>query len=129
MPLPPPRPVDEDAWLTALAEEHPDVIVGAVTDALAARRPQLAARAVGLLPEDADGPGVDRARRAARLLLLSPVDRRGPVLAELEAAVMEMKEAWMLRARRRQRKRIVDPHDRTPKPRRPRGPRDPTGRR
>ncbi len=127
--LPPPRPVEEDAWLADLAQAHPEVVVEAVAEALAARRPQLAARAVGLLPEDADAPGRARARRAARLLLLQPADRRGPVIAELEAAVSEMKDAWMTRARRRQRARIADPHDAQPKPRRPRGHRDPTGRR
>jgi hypothetical protein len=113
----------EDAWVADLEGAAPDVLLARAHAALGAGRPTLAARVVGLLPPDvaAAEPGLDRARAAARLLLLAPPDRRGPVLAELEEAVQACRTAHVARARARHRKNARDLLDPTKPRRRPRG--------
>lgn len=109
----------EDAWVVTLADASVDVLLDAAHAALDAGRPGLGARVVGLLPAAvADSePGLARARTAARLLLVAPVDRRGPVIAELEAAVQACRAAHVARARARHRKNARDALDPS-KPRR-----------
>ncbi len=120
--LPPTSTADENTFLEGLGGAEVDELVALVKAAIDARRPGLAARIVNLVPEedvDIDSrPAIVRARRAAGLMLMAPVDKRGPVIAELEAAVAELQTRWMARARRRQRKRIKDPLDKMPTGRR-----------
>ena len=116
--LPPNDTQAENQFLERLAELDADEILGVVLDAVAAR-------AVGLLPPGygADEPAVERARRAGRMMLLAPVDRRGPIIEELEAAAALLQGSWMARARQRQRQLIKDPHQRSsPERRKPRLP-------
>lgn len=108
----------EDAFIVSLETAPADTIIPLVTEAVAANRPMLAARLVGLIPETAapSDPAVSRARRASHLLLVAPVDRRGPVIAEFEAAVADMKSRFVHRARARHRRNARDVMD----PRKPR---------
>jgi hypothetical protein len=118
----------EDEFVASLETAPPETLIPLVTDCVAASRPMLAARIVSLIPETPTGdnsapsdPAIDRARRASRLLLVAPVDRRGPVIAEFESAVAELKSRFVTRARARHRKNARDVMD-TRKPRRkPRG--------
>lgn len=118
MPLPPPNPAQEDAFLDALRQAEHEEVLAAVEEAMRAGRPQLAARIVGLLPRSmaADQPAVARARKAARMFLMASLDRRGPIIAELEAAVADLKADWVQRARARQRAQVKDPHQREASP-------------
>ena len=120
--LPPTSTSDEDGFLEGLGDAELDELVALVQAAMDARRPGLAARIVNLVPEedvDIDSrPAIIRARRAAGLMLMAPVDKRGPVIAELEAAVAELQTRWMARARQRQRKRLKDPLQKQGGPRR-----------
>lgn len=113
----------EDAWVTGLGGTDSDTLIDHAQACLDAGRPSLAARVVGLLPPEraATEPGLARARAAARLLLLAPLDGRGPVLAELEDAVQACRAAHMARARRRHRRNARDVMDPTEPRRRPRG--------
>lgn len=122
-PLPDRSTPAEDAWVTALQGTDPDTLIDHAHACLGAGRPTLAARVVGLLPPDraAAEPGLARARAAARLLLLAPVDRRGPVLAELEDAVQACRAAHMHRAKTRHRRNARDVMDPTKPRRTPRG--------
>ena len=118
----------EDTFLEALAEQGLDELVGLVVALVEEGRPGLAARVSSLLPEDGELdeiPAVARARRAARLLLMAAPDRRGPIVAELEELVEELKQAHVARARGRMRRTIKDPHNPREERRKPRG----TGRR
>ncbi|MEC7948122.1 MAG: hypothetical protein VX265_11185 [Myxococcota bacterium] len=112
----------EDAWLAALCDTPARCLVEHAHACLDAGRPSLAARVVGLLPPDhaAANPGLERARAAARLLLVAPLDRRGPFQAELEAAVRSCQTAHLDRARKRQRRNARDVMDPTRPRRRPR---------
>ena len=112
----------EDQWVSALEGASTEDLLGRALAALAEGRPSLAARVVGLLPDAvADGePGLERARAAARMLLLAPLDRRGPVIAELEDAVQACRTAHVARARARHRKNARDVLDPTKPRRRPR---------
>jgi hypothetical protein len=98
---------EEDAFVWALLDGlDPDEVARWVGEALDAGRPQLAARLVGLLPDDVANPDLDRARAAARLV----------VQAE-EADPSELEAAWRrLRDRRRTwRSRLVpDPWSTNP---------------
>jgi len=81
----------------------------------------LAARLIGLVAEKdlVDDPALQRARRAGSLLLVAPPDRRGKVVAQLEAAVQAMRAQHVSRARERQRTRARDVNDPTKPRRRP----------
>lgn len=103
--LPARDPAAENAFVAAWsADPDPGVLPDVVGAALDARRPRLAARLVNLLDDGVvDGdPNLERARRAARLLLLE-----GPssdaALAEFSAAWESARGAWMARARARHR--------------------------
>ena len=98
----------ESAFVEAWAQAaDPAPLSGVISDALAARRPKLAARLVNLLTDDQltelDDPNLRRARAAARLLLLA--DAPSPESVEdLEAAWRVARSAWMRRVRSRIRR-------------------------
>ena len=115
--LPLPSPEAEDRFIQDLAGQDADQVADAVRAALAARRPALAARAVGLLGDD-DGsdPDLARARKAARFLLM----KGGPTVQieeQLDVILGRLRTRRMKRARRRQRDKLREK------------PRDPTKRR
>lgn len=97
--LPPRTRTDEDAWVAGwAASDDLDGLVEAVATAIEARRPQLAARLVGLVPKGAelDDPApVESARRAAQMLLIDPSG---------EAAWCELEDAWTALRRERMRR-------------------------
>lgn len=101
--------------MSALAEAADvDQLEQAITLAIADRRPQLAARLVGLLPPDHPGDeAIQTAQRAAKWLLVT----QGP---EIERAFSELEEAWrrlrkqrMKRIKERMRKSLAGRTDRT----------------
>jgi hypothetical protein len=113
----------ENAYVDGLMEAAPDAVLDAAVAAVDDGRPMLAARLVGLLPSETDLTGVpalERAQQAARFVLLAPADRRGPVIAELEAALAGMKSRYITRALNRQRERVSGQHRKRDKPRKPR---------
>ncbi len=125
--LPPRTNEAEDQFVAALRDASVDDVVSAALEAVDDGRPMLSARLIGLLPPDIDlpdAPGLQRAQRAARFLLLAPADRRGPVIAAFEEALSGMKARYLSRAIKRQRQRASgkDPDPgRRRKPRRTRG--------
>ncbi|MCK6505162.1 hypothetical protein L6R53_17485 [Myxococcota bacterium] len=100
--LPAPDAPAEDAFVAGLADRDDlDALVRAITAAMQARRPRLAARLVGLLDdrvEIAPGSDLDRARRAAALLLLA----REPALSQ--PLVDDLDQAWQLARQARMRR-------------------------
>lgn len=104
--LPDRTPEAEDAFVASWRDDpDPAVLPQVVGAALHHRRPQLAARLVSLLHDDAcEGDAVlGRARTAARLLLVA-ADPAGPELAAFAAAWGPARDRWMSRARSRQRR-------------------------
>ena len=93
----------EDAFVSSWAEvDDPDGLTQAIEDCIDARRPRLAARLFGLLPDDVEveaGSPLDRARRSARLLLHNRDEAREAELA------MAFEDAY--RATRRKRMRRI----------------------
>ena len=68
--LPPRGAHEEDAFVWSLLDgAPPDGVAELVGEALAAGRPQLAARLVGLLPDELQDADLERARAAARFLV------------------------------------------------------------
>jgi hypothetical protein len=103
--LPDRSPAAEDAFVAAREGGDVEDLVGAVTLAIEACRPRLAARLVGLLDgrvEIPPGSALERARRAASLVLLAEVL---PVVAweELQEAWAEARRIRLDRAGRRWR--------------------------
>jgi hypothetical protein len=103
-PLPPRTARDEEAFVLALldgGEHDPDDLIDLVSAAMDARRPRLAARVVQLLPDHVEipaGSALERATRAARLLVLDASD------IELYNA---LDEAWR-EVRRKRMKRMLE---------------------
>jgi|GEM_PF-2508705 len=101
--LPAPLPEAEDAYIAAWRDgDDIDGLVEAITQAMADRRPQLAARMVGLLEgrvEIQPGTPLHRAQTAARLLLVAPTEVASPLFEDLD-------QAWSL-ARAAQIRRIT----------------------
>ena len=85
----------EDAFLAAAVDADVEELAEWVGEAIEARRPMLAARLVGLIPEGVDlGADLEPARRAARFLL---VDAEG----ERQEGWSELEDAWaIVRAKR-----------------------------
>ena len=113
----------EDSFVATLRDADPAVVITAAIAAADAGRPLLAARLVGLVAEGtegADAPQLERARRAARFLLLAPTDKRGPVIAELEEELAAMRARRLIRATNRQRKLAAGSRSKTPTRRKPR---------
>ena len=119
--LPERSQTDEDEWLNEHRDAAPAKLCDLARSCLDARRPMLAARLLGLVAEQdlVDDPALQRARRAGNLLLIAPPDRRGPVVAQLEAAVQALRAQHVSRARERQRRRAKDVNDPTKPRRRP----------
>lgn len=99
--LPPRERQAEDQWVAAWVDsDDTDGLLAAVTAAVDARRPQLAARLVGLLGEHVEieaGSALERAQQSARFLL----HQRGEAL---QAAVDDFGEAWAEARRSRMRR-------------------------
>lgn len=108
--LPPPGQAAEDAFVAELSEaDDTDRLVEAITAAMEARRPRLAARLVNLLDEQVEfepGSPVERARQAARLVLMqeTPDDRSW---SELDEAWRSLRRRRMRRIGRRQRQALT----------------------
>jgi len=98
----------EDAFVRWASElDDVDPLVEAIEAAMAERRPRLAARLVGFVEDFVDiepGSALDRARTAARLLLVTPVDPQ-EVFDELESAWRDAhnRRIWRMKRRMRQR--------------------------
>lgn len=103
----------EDAFVLALQDQDEDeLIAGLVSAALQARRPQLAARLVGLLEGRVEipvGSALDRARRAAGFLLVAPSEPEPSWVEELDEAWQLARQARMVRTKARMRQRASDP--------------------
>jgi len=104
--LPLPSAAAEDAFVAELSEsDDTDALIEAITAAMEARRPRLAARLVNLLDEQVEfepGSPIERARQAARLVLMqeTPDDRSW---SELDDAWRQLRRRRMRRIGRRQR--------------------------
>ncbi len=84
-------------------------LVEAISEAIDAHRPRLAARLVGLLDASADaepGSPIARARAAARLILRTRSDAPSPNWSALEEAWNEGRRAWIDRIKRRMRRAV-----------------------
>jgi len=116
--LPRPTPEDEDRFIQSLSDQGPEGVADAVRAALAAGRPALAARAVGLLGNaGSDDADLAKARQAARFLLM----KGGPaaqIEEQLDLILARMRTRRMKRARRRQRDKLRQT-PRNPSKRRP----------
>lgn len=120
MALPARTPEAEERFVEEF--RHPDadtdLLVEAIGQAMDARRPLLAARLVTLLDEHveiAPGSGLDRARRAARFVVMhkpAPEDRSW---SALEDAWREAREVRMRRIKRRMRLRMSGNQERVGK--------------
>ncbi len=108
MTFPPPHDEDEEAFVLWWAgRDDRDGLVEVIAQALAERRPRLAARLVALLEDEDDaGPGspIARARRAASLLVVSSPRPDGPGWVELDEAFAEFRRRRMRRLRARYRR-------------------------
>ena len=111
MPLPPPRPIEEDHWLESLLESDASVIVDLALEALENKRIRLAGRLYCLLdPVDIlDHPKLQRAKRAALLQLHDGGLNHQEMPEDLETLKRRRKQR-MARSKRRQR-RSVNPKD------------------
>lgn len=94
---------DEDDWVQQWSDsDDTDGLINAIDDALAARRPRLGARLVGLLPDRVEiepGSPLDKARRAGAMLLMSATEI--PM-----GALDDFVDNWQ-RSRRRKLRRIT----------------------
>ncbi len=123
MPTPPPtdlpsreRQAEEDFVAQWRDADDPDGLDIAVEAAIEARRPMLAARLVGLLPEhDDEEPAIRRARSAATMLLRSGTAPDPLLLEEFLLEWRRSRKSFMDRARRRQRTRAGQPRPRQPR--------------
>lgn len=97
----------EDTFVAQMGDALFSEIIDCAVLAVGEGRPVLAARLVGLLPEGVDlddQPQLARAQRAAKFVLLAPVDRRGPVIAAFEVELSAMKDRHLHRAKQRLRR-------------------------
>lgn len=96
---------EEDAFLEAVRDEDTDTLVDWVQQAIAARRPKLAARLFQLVDDQIDpepGSPLDQAARASRMLLFrkaTPDERSWSALDEAWGAVRKarmrrIKQRW-----------------------------------
>lgn len=95
----------EDTFLAQWRDsDDTDGLIEVITAAIESRRPQLAARLVGLLGEHIEvetGSPIDQARRAARMLMLPSA--KAEVFVELQAAWILARRMRMRRIKRRMR--------------------------
>lgn len=88
---------------------EPEALLEVVEEAMAARRPLLAARLVQLLPDQVEvaaGSALERALRASALLLRSRGRPEDNSWSELEEALRETRRERLTRVRRRQREAV-----------------------
>lgn len=93
---------EEDAFVSALLDADPDAIADAVREAMRGHRPQLAARLVVLLVQGGDDEEIERARKAAGLLLMGP-EPSAEALDEVEQTCLWLRQRRWMRARSRHR--------------------------
>ena len=97
----------EDAFVTELGRrDDTDALIEAIEAAMGDRRPRLAARLVSLLDQHVEiepGSPLERAQRAARLLLHDREKPEDRSWSELELAWAELRRHRMRRIRRRMR--------------------------
>ncbi len=107
--LPPPDRAAEDAFLASWQQRDDiDGLAACVSDALAAGRPQLAGRLVGLLEgrvEIEPGSALDRARRVARLVVVARPEDLHALSEDLDRAWLEARQAHHRWVRSRMRAR------------------------
>ncbi|NOY25482.1 MAG: hypothetical protein GXP62_06370 [Oligoflexia bacterium] len=107
--LPAPDRAAEDACVAAWADsDDVDGLVALVTACIAAHRPQLAARLVGLLDDRVEIPSgspLARAQAAARMLLLAPGDAVVALSEDLAEAWICVRRGRMKRLKARIRER------------------------
>lgn len=112
----------EDAFLQEMATASPDSVQDAISAALEHRRPQLAARLVGLLEDDPlDGLDPEERKRARTVTHLLLHERREDPNAWFYEA-QELAELWA-RARRQRLDKVklrMRGRNRHPRPRMPR---------
>ena len=111
MPLPPPRPLDEDHWIETLLDADNRVLIQLAEEALASQRVRLAGRLCCLLEAEhlAEHPALQRAKRAA-LLQLHEGGLKTQELPEDLETLRRRRRQRMARSRSRQR-RSVNPKD------------------
>ena len=109
--LPPRKREAEDAYVAAWLEvDDPDRIAEAVEAAMAASRPKLAARLVGLLGDKAyvePGSDLDRAQKAAKLFLMAPETPEDRSWSAFEDAWSQVRSRRMRRIKDRMRASIT----------------------
>lgn len=109
--LPDRTDIAEDAFVQQWTEsDDTDGLLDIITAAMDARRPRLAARLVGLLEDHVEiepGSPIDRARAAARMVLMREVRPEDVSWSEFEDAWSEARRSRMNRLMRRQRQRLV----------------------
>ena len=99
---------EEDRWVQAQGSAKPEVLEALVRAALAAGRPRLAGRLVGLLPPDwGEDEDLARASRAARLILLEPAAQVDELAEELRLLFEIRRRHRMHKAKGRSRKRVT----------------------
>jgi len=107
--LPGVDPADEDAFIRKWMDSSDlDGLVSAISDAVEARRPQLAARLVGLLDDSFEiepGSPLARAQRAAQFLLLQPQSQAKEIA--FEDAWIEAKRHRIRKIKKRMRNRLM----------------------
>ncbi len=118
MALPPRESALEDAFVEDFRDGgDTDALIAAITEALEERRPRLAARLVGLLDRHVEiepGSAVERARRAAQLIVVRRNEGFQQAWDDLEDAWKRARQRRMRRIRARQRRTLGG---RTPRPR------------
>ena len=118
--LPKRTTAEEDAFLRSFYDDADSaLLVTAVEEALAAGRPRLAARLVGLLPEGEEiSPTLARATQAARFLVIAPESNSDLIEAFDEAWDSARRKKVRSMVRRMQDRRTTKPARRRPKRRR-----------
>jgi hypothetical protein len=101
---------DEDGYVRAWSDsDDTDGLIAAIEAAVDARRPMLAARLVQLLDEHVEiepGSALERASRAARLILTHKATPEDNSWSALEDAWREVRQSRMRRIRQRMRDRL-----------------------
>lgn len=107
----------EDAFVARWADgSDPEALLEVIEEAMADRRPQLAARLVSLLPDGTDTDeheAVEAARRAAKFLLLDTEERSDRAWSALEDAWSRLRRRRMRQIKRRMRKHLEGRTDRS----------------
>ena len=107
--LPGPDKASEDAWIEQwMFSEDVDGLIAAITDAMDARRPQLAARLVGLLDDSVDivpDSPLGRAQHAAKFFLVQP--QKVEYFQAFEDAWIEARRTKIRKVKKRMRDRSM----------------------